>query len=1174
VFSYTYDLNGRLESVVNADGTTTRNEYDGYGYLVRSVTNWNDGVFDPSEPDTDIETRYQYDANGNTIIVTGTLGRMTRTFYEGDRVQGRIANWDGHKTLADCAALPDVRDENICTQYAYDVSGYTVIVTDTLGRMTRTFYDAQGQVEARVANWNPATLSSPADCVLSPTNESVENVCTLYGYDTVGRQITATNALNQSSLTVYDEINRPVISVANWDDTPIDEEADCAFPPAQPDTNLCTVIYYDARGQRSAIKDPLGNEIEYGYDAQGRLITTTRYLDGGPVVSVSHYDALTCPGGQCQGGNRIGQIDARGNTATYVYDELGRLVTTLSPAGVEMTQGYDAVGRVVTMTDGLDHSTTIDYDALGRRVATTDAEGHVTRYVYDGLGNQVAMTDANSVRTSYGYDGLGRLISVVENDTGDASTHDSNVLTRYAYDALGNRIVITNALGYTSTHTTYDVLGRPITVKDALGHETLTRYNALGYRTVVTDANGSVTRYSYDGLNRLISVQYPDSNVQYAYDALGNRMAMTDTLGVTRYEYDDLYRLVSVTDLFTGTVAYSHDLAGNRTQLTYPDGKVVTYTYNADNRLLQVQDWDSGLTRYAYDAAGRLISTTLPNGVVTTQQYDDANRLVNLAHTAADDTLLASFSYEMDGVGNRTQITEVLAQPGTGITTTTTITYDYDPLQRLTDADYSSGERLQYAYDGAGNMTAVTATITSTVVTTKTYDAANRLTTITTEGAVRTLDWSAAGELLRDGDDTYTWDAAGRLISATVDGTMNRYAYLGDGGRISMTVGSETMTYTLDLAAPLVQVLAVNGNGGDVAYLYGLARIGEYDSEWRYHLADHLGSVRSLVGADGSVKGTQTYQPYGSPLSTAGTASSMYGFTGEQTDPTGLVYLRARVYAPSLMQFTRRDLWSGHVLQPDSINGFNFVNANPVCYIDPTGYQAENPCSDWWLPQRVYWCDRIERDHNLGRARNLYYFIGDMGRMQRGWGIAEDLLDHHLEGNGQPVELVDKGPWLLQAPQSREVRDKLLNKFIHEHLLPVAHDCHNDYAEAMLMPKDFLEEERKNFLSIPNTTTDVGVALGKHYINGMFKAQVLNSDGDKFLATLQVVYWVDDIHDFDENKALVIRQAGIGTVPHKWMKWLEDAGKAHEFSVHLEWNEQKLIIGSGSGFTTLPGLVP
>jgi len=178
--------------------------------------------------------------------------------------------------------------------------------------MTRTFYDALGRVQATVANWNPDTLSSPQDCILSPTNESVENVCTLYGYDAAGNRITTANALNQTSLTVYDEINRPVISVANWDGAPIANEADCSFPPTQADSNLCTVTYYDERGRRSAAKDALGNRTEFDYDSQGRLISTMRYLDGEPVVTVNHYDALD---------NRVGQTDALGHTTTYVYDE-------------------------------------------------------------------------------------------------------------------------------------------------------------------------------------------------------------------------------------------------------------------------------------------------------------------------------------------------------------------------------------------------------------------------------------------------------------------------------------------------------------------------------------------------------------------------------------------------------------------------------------------------------------------------------------------------------------------------------------------------------------------------------------------------------------------------------------------------------------------------------------
>ncbi len=983
VITYTYDLNGRIESVTNADGTVTRSIYDDLGRLSRSVTNWEDGVFDPNEPDTDVETRYQYDANGNTIIVTDTLGRMTRTFYEGDRVRGRIANWDGSVTLADCAALPDVRDENICTQYAYDVSGHTVIVTDTLGRMTRTFYDAQGQVEARVANWNPATLSSPADCVLSPTNESVENVCTLYGYDTVGRQITTTNALNQSSLTVYDAANRPVISVANWDGTPIDEEADCAFPPAQPDTNLCTVIYYDARGQRSAIKDPLGNEIEYGYDAQGRLITTTRYLDGGPVVSVSHYDALTCPGGQCQGGNRIGQTDALSHTTTYIYDEFNRLAMTLSPESIATTRGYNTLGRVITITDGLGHQVLTDYDALGRRVAATDAEGHVTRYVYDGLGNQVAMTDANGVRTGYEYDGAGRLVSVVENDTGDASTHDSNVLTRYAYDALGNRIVITNALGYTSTHTTYDALGRPITVKDALGHETHTRYNALGYRTVVTDANGTITYYSYDGLNRLTTVYYESdgATVAYEYDAVGNRTAMTDTLGTTRYEYDDLYRLVSVTDPFTGTVEYGYDLAGNRTQLTYPDGKVVTYTYDADNRLLEAEDWDSGLTSYTYDAAGRLTSATLPNGVRTTYEHDTANRLTQIEHKDVSGDLLARYVYVLDGVGNRIQATETISTPGQGLVTAA-ITYTYDGLQRLSEADYSTSEKFEYVYDAVGNRTTYTATITQTVVTTHNYDAANRLVNV---GGVA-YTWDDRGDLLDDGTYQYTWSTGGQLITVTDGIDTLGFRYDGDGTRLARIVNGTFITHTLDVGLGLPEVL-VEHDTVTTWYLHLPGGVATDDgATWTYSAVDGLGSVRQQLDANGQVVSEQSYRPFGSPLNKDGGAP--YGFTGEWWEShAGLLYLRARYMQPGTGRLISKDLWPGHLRLPQTLHPYAYALNDPVNWLDPSGYASARSdvppgcgrsiCMVFYFPGT----EKVDNDYLRYRSNEEREFIRELVRV-------------------------------------------------------------------------------------------------------------------------------------------------------------------------------------------------
>ncbi|MCC6605575.1 MAG: hypothetical protein IT327_20380 [Anaerolineae bacterium] len=59
------------------------------------------------------------------------------------------------------------------------------------------------------------TLTAAANCALSAINDALENICTLYGYDDAGNQITTNNALNQTNLTVYDGANRPVITVRN-----------------------------------------------------------------------------------------------------------------------------------------------------------------------------------------------------------------------------------------------------------------------------------------------------------------------------------------------------------------------------------------------------------------------------------------------------------------------------------------------------------------------------------------------------------------------------------------------------------------------------------------------------------------------------------------------------------------------------------------------------------------------------------------------------------------------------------------------------------------------------------------------------------------------------------------------------------------------------------------------
>ncbi len=128
-------------------------------------------------------------------------------------------------------------------------------------------------------------------------------------------------------------------------------------------------------------------------------------------------------------------------------------------------------------------------------------------------------------------------------------------------------------------------------------------------------------------------------------------------------------------------------------------------------------------------------------------------------------------------------------------------------------------------------------------------------------------------------------------------------------------------------------------------YLYGVGRLAQYDTAMQYFGADGLGSVRQIYNNAAVVRRNTLYDPFGNVLTTNGTSASVYGFTGEQADITGLVYLRARYYAPGQGRFTTKDTWEGYSAVPQTLNQFNYVTNNPIRFTDPSGHDGPIPPS-------------------------------------------------------------------------------------------------------------------------------------------------------------------------------------------------------------------------------------
>jgi RHS repeat-associated protein len=146
-------------------------------------------------------------------------------------------------------------------------------------------------------------------------------------------------------------------------------------------------------------------------------------------------------------------------------------------------------------------------------------------------------------------------------------------------------------------------------------------------------------------------------------------------------------------------------------------------------------------------------------------------------------------------------------------------------------------------------------------------------------------------------------------------------------------VNGVATTYTLDPTG-LTQVLAETTGSQTRRYLPGLA---QYEAgAWAYQLPDGLGSVRQMVNSSRQLTLMQSYDPFGNPTQMVGT--SPFGYTGEQVDPTGLVYLRARYYSPPVGRFLTPDSLVPDPLSSMGWNRYAYVGNNPVRYTDPSGH--------------------------------------------------------------------------------------------------------------------------------------------------------------------------------------------------------------------------------------------
>ncbi|WP_237057157.1 DUF6531 domain-containing protein [Microbulbifer sediminum] len=613
--------------------------------------------------------------------------------------------------------------------------------------------------------------------------------------------------------------------------------ADLSAADVQALLDLYTTFYeYDANQNLVEERSPGGDLTRYEYDAYGNRTRRIVFLDATDLtdpakqqVTQYFYDAY---------GNNIETIDAEGNRTFAEYDHYGNLTRLIDGNGGVTTYTYDNDNRLLTVIDPEGHTTVNTYDAVGNRISVTDANGNtvyrffdknnrliqtmdpssvdpaqdrVTQYQYDLVGNRTSMTDAEGRTTEYVFNNRRELLEAITAAVAGADGNSTRYTTSYAYDGEGNRVTMTNHRGATT--------------------EML--YNADGIISQRTDANGHITRYSYDANNNQVMVvaglQLPVSQRQvlkFGYDeedqleeqtdaeggtttfyrdAVGNVIAEVDARGpesgdaeayTTRYEFDRNNRMIRETtpevyDPETGglsrhVIEHHYDANGNEVKMVDGNGNATTFAYDLDSQLVMVTDANGINTVYSYDANHNRTRVEVgvavdANGAVidrddaqvTTYTYDEFNQLV--AQTDGLGNALAG--------SNDDRYQQKRAELG----------YATDATL-LTDSDKAALRALyteHYTYDRVGNQ--LTRTDNEDRVTTFDYDALNRLVTTTdAHGSTITSKYDGNGNLVERKDQngnitTYAYDALDRLTDTTnAIGTVTHNDY-DDFGNVTST---------------------------------------------------------------------------------------------------------------------------------------------------------------------------------------------------------------------------------------------------------------------------------------------------------------------------------------------------------------------------------------------------
>ena len=693
--------------------------------------------------------------------------------------------------------------------------------------------------------------------------------------------------------------------------------------------------YYDAGMLACTVSTaPDGHIVQNFTDKRGLTLLNRTFDDDEPINTYFVYDDydrlqwVITPEGSCRFGDMqtVPKDDkfAKDYCYVYTYNDRGLMTEKRMPGREAEYMRYDEGDRLRVSQDG-----------------NLRAKKQWISYSYDALGRvqeQSLAVEAEliPIRSQAGVS-IGEPIESVE----PPYLGSSVPLRKYVYDTYPSEV---QAAGLDF---------QPIEGLTATDGESLRYDNATGsltYEKLAVLANDTITGYHqracyYDYKGRVIQTVERDTE---------------DGILCTSQRYDFVGNLIAQRESYTR--------AGKTDDIDR------TFTYDDRGRLLsettQVNGGELAVVDYEYDELGRLSGRML--GTVEEQSdYDIRSWLTAKSSELFDMSLRHSYT------GNITSWQWQHKGDPSGDGPQNRYEFTYDDLSRLTHTDqYVNGERVRQnverhlSYDCNGNLLSMIRYENGEEQCNMKYQyQGNHLyrymedelvdvdfgaDTVTMLPSVLRFEnlkpWLALHEYDANGNVTKDWERGLdmsynclNLLEYASDNDANaiNYCYLADGTKLSATTADDcgfsyrgSFTYRTDESSQPDRVFESTPFGG--GRIVGTV---DDETEVRYFLTDHLGSVRAVVNSGCEVLERNDYQPFGKRWVTPSmpVSDNRDRFNGKEDQSfAGLPFsdYGARMYDYERGRWLTQDRFAEKYY---SIGQYNYCAGNPVNYIDIKG---------------------------------------------------------------------------------------------------------------------------------------------------------------------------------------------------------------------------------------------